>query len=151
MDVAQIKRQLSELDKIQQYNDPDSRAFITAAHEINEILYRDINIKDFTFIGQHLNRHMTIDDEAKLVIAAHENRPLTEAVGLSAGAAAAYTIRRGRRHKGLTQAELAEAVGITQSQMAKIENVSIGINIDVLQRIMSVLGETFVVKPTATV
>ncbi len=147
MEYEKVKSRLIELDNIQQQNRLDSKSFIAASREINDILYRYISIKDFAFIGKHLGRELTIDDEARLVAAASKNLPLTDAITLPSSVAAAFVIRKGRREKGLSQADLANEVGMTQSQIAKIENVSNGINLDVMQQIMNVLGRTFIIKP----
>lgn len=84
---------------------------------------------------------------ADLIIAGRNNQPLNEAITLPAEADAAYTIRMERQNHHLTQQELAKRIGITQGQLAKIENGQQNANLNLLQRAMSVFGEPYVVKP----
>ena len=53
---------------------------------------------------------------------------------------AAYRLAELRRSLGLTQTELAELIGRTQSNVSLLESGGIGISLELLQRIADALG-----------
>ncbi|MDR3189723.1 MAG: helix-turn-helix domain-containing protein [Lactobacillaceae bacterium] len=140
MKYEEVKNRLEQLELITQQNNPSSDEFQNASAEIFAILLKDMNIREFEFMGRHMGRRMTIDDEARLVVAAAEGRPLTDAIPLSVNADVAYKIKRSRLNHGLSQQELGNLVGMTQAQIAKIENDQTNINLEMLNKIIDVLG-----------
>ncbi|MDR3190097.1 MAG: helix-turn-helix domain-containing protein [Lactobacillaceae bacterium] len=147
MDYKKIEVRLRELEKIIENNRPDTDASQDASDEIDNILFENMTIKDFVFIGEHLNKKMTIEDQAKMVAAAAEGLPLTDAVAVSTAAEIAYLMRRARLAQNISQTELAKSIGVTQGQIAKIENAQANVSIETLQRIATVLGESFLIRP----
>jgi DNA-binding XRE family transcriptional regulator len=145
MEVEVIRQKLLDLDRVLDENKVDSEAYMDAVDARNALLFHDMTLREFYFIGKHMQRPITIDDEAKLIVAAHGNR-LADEADIPASAKAALLIKRARHEKGMSQTELAGQVGLTQSQVAKIENVNIGIDVDLLQKILTVLGQSFVIN-----
>ena len=145
MEVEVVRQKLLDLDRILDENTPDSEVYMEADEARDALLFHDMTLREFYFIGQHMQRPITVDDEAKLIVAAHDNR-LADEADIPASAKAALLIKRARHEKGMSQTELAGQVGLTQSQVAKIENVNIGIDVDVLQKILTVLGQSFVIN-----
>ncbi|QBO35663.1 XRE family transcriptional regulator [Periweissella cryptocerci] len=147
MDYKLVEKKLAELNYIISISEPDSDAFQDASQKMDEILFENINIREFSFIGKHIDGEITLEMEAKMIVAAAEGKPLTAVVPLSANDEAAYKIRRARIAQNISQVELAQKAGMTQSQIAKVENAQMNLTLDVVQRIMSVLGDTFLIKP----
>lgn len=147
MDVTQVTAKLTAMNQTLATNAVDSPLFQQTGKAMDQMLYQNMSIKEYTFIGQHLGRPMTVTDEAKLIVAAANGESLPDAVGLPASAKAAFLVRHGRQQAGMSQEDLAVAVGMSQSQIARIENVTSGINLDLLQRVLNVLGETFIMTP----
>lgn len=108
-------------------------------------MFGNISIKEAHFLAQALGRPLTSEETAAVILAAESHEPLNHAIKLPVEADAAYTIRDERNRMGMTQVELARRIGLTQSQLAKIETGHAAISLVTLQRAMKVLGKTFVV------
>ncbi|MDR3240856.1 MAG: helix-turn-helix domain-containing protein [Lactobacillaceae bacterium] len=147
MEYEQIKERLLQIEKIINENSPDTQIVWDASKEFDEIVFANITIREFAFIIEHVEPELNNDKVAQMVVAAAEGRPLTDVIQLSAGAEAAYKISHLRKAQKISQVELAKEIGVTQGTVAKIENVQIPLTVDVLQRIMTVLGEAFTIKP----
>lgn len=55
---------------------------------------------------------------------------------------AVFAIRRLRAEKGMTQAQLARAIGISQPRVAKLESLSRGISLDQIMKALFAVGGT---------
>lgn len=58
-------------------------------------------------------------------------------------------VRRSRKRAGLTQAALARRVGISQQHLSLIESAPEGVQLRTIARVLSALGLTLAVLPTA--
>lgn len=147
MDYKMIKKRLTALAKTIERNAPDSEAYQNAAQESSDLLFENISIKEFAFVGEHYDGELTLELQAKMIAAAMDGKPLTDVILLDANATAAYNIRRSRQNQNISQIELAKKAGLTQSQVAKIENAQMNITVNILQNIIDVLGEEFTIVP----
>lgn len=66
----------------------------------------------------------------------------------------AYSLRAARKARGITQVELAEAMGVSQNRVSRMENGDIGaMSIDTVRRYIEALGGSIAVTadlPTGT-
>ncbi|KRL20326.1 helix-turn-helix transcriptional regulator [Lentilactobacillus kisonensis] len=143
----QIIIELNDLNHVIASYPVDSKQYQNASDKLSRLLLDAVNIRDVSFIVKALGRKLSDDELANLIIAGRNGQPLNESVTLPAEADAAYTLRIERQKRHLTQQELASKIGITQGQLAKIENGQQNANLNLLQRAMSVFGEPYIVKP----
>ncbi|MDT3392382.1 MAG: helix-turn-helix domain-containing protein, partial [Bacillota bacterium] len=79
-------------------------------------------------------------DEARLITAAAQGKMLSQVVDLNEDAQIAYQLRWLRKKKQLTQTEVAAQVGMTQSQLAKIERAQVEVSLPRLRRLLQAVG-----------
>lgn len=65
---------------------------------------------------------------------------LSQVVDLNEDAQIAYQLRWLRKKKQLTQTEVAAQVGMTQSQIAKIERAQVEVSLPRLRRLLQAVG-----------
>ena len=87
-----------------------------------------------------MNREMNIVDEAKMIIAVQNHRPLTDVIKIPLEAKIVYLIKYYHKQQKLSQIQLVELSGMSQSQIAKIENMKQGLNVTDVDIIFRVLG-----------
>ncbi len=146
MTKTELINTLDHLNTVIENYRADSAAISRLLRELSELVNGTIGIRELSFISQAIGRSLTNSELADLILAAQANKPLNEVLQLPAEADAAYTIKYQRRQAGMTQVELARKIGIEQSQLAKIENGSLKVSLNLLQKAMTVFGRSYIVK-----
>ncbi len=145
MTKDELIQELNKLEQIIDHSQPGSQEYLAASDRMQKLVFGNVDIKEAYFIAEALGRPMTNAETAKMIIAARNKEPLNEAIKLPINADAAYKIRYERQKQGVTQRELAKQIGLTQSQLAKIETNQASISLVVLQRAMAALHQSFTV------
>lgn len=151
MNKNEILKKLTSLNQIIANDPVDSKSYQDASQEISEMLFDHVNIRDVDFIVKSLGRELTNEEVADLIIAGQNNQPLNKAISLPTEADAAYTIRWQRQQHHITQKQLAKEIGVTQGQLAKIENGQQNASLNLLQRVMNAFNESYTIKPTTSI
>ena len=147
MNKAEVIARLNDLNNQIDANPAGSLEYEKASLAMQKLVFGNVDIRDAHFIAQALGRPMTNKETAGMILAAKSGKPLNTVIQLPVDADAAYTIRYERKKAGMTQTDLANKIGLTQSQLAKIEGGQATISLEVLQRAMNVFGKPFVIQP----
>lgn len=147
MDITAVQKRLDELDQIMATHTIDSPAFSDAAHEQSALMFRDIPIRETQIIARNMSTNFSNELMAKMIVAAHDGKPLSDVLDMPIGVKVGYLVRWGRRQKDLSQAQLAEQLDMTQSQIAKIESAANGVTAEVMGKLAKALDVTFTITP----
>lgn len=99
-----------------------------------------MTLREYEFITQNVTHELNLADEARLITAAAQGKMLSQVVDLNEDAQIAYQLRWLRKKKQLTQTEVAAQVGMTQSQIAKIERAQVEVSLPRLRRLLQAVG-----------
>ncbi|APE77576.1 hypothetical protein ARA02_09570 (plasmid) [Leuconostoc mesenteroides subsp. jonggajibkimchii] len=140
MDYKSILAKLSELKQIMENNADGTVAYHKAGQEYDAILFENMTFREYTFIVQHMTHEVTTEDDVKLIIAAANNKRLSDVVELTPSAQLAYTVKWHRQEQKLTQVEIAKITGMSQSQIAKVETANMDIGFSGAAKVLKAVG-----------
>ncbi|MYV18060.1 helix-turn-helix domain-containing protein [Furfurilactobacillus milii] len=123
MNENQVRDKIKELRKEFEKSLPSSAEYTRVSKKLDDLYYEHMDVREAALIAKHLDHKDTIDDDAKMIVAATNGENVAEAMGLPINVCAAFKILHERLAKGWTQAELGQKVNLSQSQIAKIENI----------------------------
>ncbi|WP_125709829.1 helix-turn-helix domain-containing protein [Lacticaseibacillus porcinae] len=147
MDQQQVSAELMRLGEILQDNDIQSPAYREASEAYDKLFLGHVTLRDLRLIKDYLPQPIPDDIIALLISTVMNGHPITDVVHVPAPIQCALLVRWGRKQKGFTQAELAEQLDMTQSQIAKIESAANGVTAEVMGKLAKALDITFTITP----
>lgn len=136
-----VYSQLVAFENVYTTSRPDAPDWFDAIKQESELIYQHIPFREWAMLWHYAEEEATLEKQAELIVAAAQGRNLTEVLKLSPLAEAAYNIKYYREKEQLTQLELANKVGITQSYVAKIEKGDADITISLFAKIREALNQ----------
>ncbi len=140
MNVEAAKEKIIQLHQRFEQSFPSSPEYNQTSKELDALYYENLNIREVVLITKNLGHKDTIDDDAKMIVAAANGENVAQVMGLSVEAQAAYKILHARLKKGWTQTELGEKVGLSQSQVAKIETLQQIPDVGIFSKLLTALN-----------
>lgn len=96
------------------------------AKQLSNLIFRYVSVQEFNLITQDLNREMTNQELAKLIVASANGNDISEVAPVSPDLNIALKFRYVRRQKGFSQKQVADTVGImTEHQIEEAESKQI--------------------------
>lgn len=141
MDYKKTLSKLNELKQVMFNNTDNTVAYHKAGQEYDNILFKNMSFREYTFLVQNMTHKPTTEDDAKLVVASSDNKNLSEVVELTDQAQLAYAIKWYRQARKMTQGEVARITGISQSQIAKVESAKTDIPYSGASKILKAVGK----------
>lgn len=141
MDYKKTLSKLNELKQVMVNNTDNTVAYHKAGQEYDNILFKNMSFREYTFLVQNMTHKPTTEDDAKLVVASSDNKNLSEVVELTDQAQLAYAIKWYRQARKMTQGEVARITGISQSQIAKVESAKTDIPYSGASKILKAVGK----------
>lgn len=141
MDYKTVLAQLNEYRAIMDSHAIDTDAYQEANKAYTDLLFGNgLGMRGFAFLKENATRDLTVEDEARIIVGQANGNDLSEVIPLTAEAQLAYAIKRHRQAKNMTQIDLAKAVGMTQGQIARIENAQADTPFSKAKRLLEVVG-----------
>lgn len=140
MDYETVLAQLKAYKAIMNNPDADRVEFMQAGASYNDLLTKGITAKGYTFLAGNATRELTDEDNARIIVGYANGADLSKIVPLTPQAELAYQIKRHRQENNMTQADVAKAVGMTQGQIANIENAQADTPFSRAKRLLDVVG-----------
>lgn len=139
----QLLEQLDQYTHIIKTAPRDSTEFFNATKAYNQLLHPTIDIRDLVFLGKNLDHPMTNAELAKLIVAARNDKDLSDVLAINEDARVAYKFKHLRQAKHMTQQEVAtKSKNYTQSQIAKAELGQLSLSPSRWQALFKTLGKT---------
>lgn len=146
MDYKTVLAQLQNYRDIMDTYAIDTNEYSEAGLAYSGMLYGNgLGMRGYAFLVANTTRELTIEDEARVIVAQAQGHPLNEVVPLTTEAEFAYLLKWHRQQAKLTQTDVAKAVGMTQAQIARIENVENETTASRYKQLMDVVGGKFIV------
>lgn len=73
MEYINVLNKLTELREIMTNNAMDTSAYLNAGAEYDKLLFENMSFREYTCIVQNSVHQLTIEDEAKMIVAAAKN------------------------------------------------------------------------------
>ncbi|ORI78170.1 helix-turn-helix domain-containing protein [Leuconostoc mesenteroides] len=142
MDYKKTLAKLNELKQVMENNADSTVAYHKAGQEYDTILFENMSFREYTFLVKNMTHEITTEDDAKLVVASAENQNLSEVVELTDTAQLAYVIKWYRQKNNMTQIDVAIKTGLSQSQIAKVENAKMDIPYSGASKLLKAVGKS---------
>lgn len=140
MNDEKVQALLVQLTTVIENVPADSAEYFQAGRQYQKLLFAHMTLREYEFITQNVTHELNLADEARLITAAAQGKMLSQVVDLNEDAQIAYQLRWLRKKKQLTQTEVAAQVGMTQSQIAKIERAQVEVSLPRLRRLLQAVG-----------
>lgn len=125
----------------------DTADFMHASDEFDELLFRDMTIREFHFITRNLGHKITDEEVTKLIVAASEHKDLSEVLPINVDAKLAFKFKNLRQRQKMTQEQVAEITGnYTQSQIAKAEAVDLPLTLTRWSELFRAIGQKVTIQ-----
>jgi DNA-binding XRE family transcriptional regulator len=142
-----VHQQLVQLNEIMDNNPLQSSVYRDAFDQYDQLLFGHVTMRDISLIKDYLPQPIPDDTIALMIATVMNGRPITDVLSVPAPIQCALLVRWGRKQKALTQAQLAEQLDMTQSQIAKIESAANGVTAEVMGKLAKALDITFTITP----
>jgi DNA-binding XRE family transcriptional regulator len=139
MDYKNIELKLSEMENEMDVLSRDTEEWHNISEAYRNFILHDISLRDLSFILEHLEHESTNTDLAKVMAAAKHGESVVDAVDMLPDAKLAFELRRLRREHGLTQTNVADAVGVTQAQIARFESGESAMTVQMMYKLFTYL------------
>lgn len=141
MDYKTVLEQLKNYRRIMDESAIDTNEFHEAGQAYDKLLYGNgLTMRGYLFVAKNVTRDLTVEDDANIIVAQAQGRPLSDVVPFTTEAEFAYLLKWHRQQAKLTQTEVAKAVGMTQAQIARIENAENETTVSRFKKLMDVVG-----------
>ena len=142
-----ILKQLKAIIHVIDTKPRDTPEFMHASDAYDDLMFRDMTLREFYFIAKNLDHEITDEEVAKLIVAASERKDLSEVLPINVDAKLAFKFKNLRQRQKMTQEQVAEITGnYTQSQIAKAEAVDLPLTATRWSELFRAIGQTVTIQ-----
>lgn len=140
MTINKIKQRLDEINLTIDTTRPDSTAYHNATRAELE-LTKALNPRSWATLATVMGRPLTSLESAKTIDAVAHGSSIALALGINPDVDLAIQLIQWRMTKGMTQEQLAQASGVSQSTIAKYERLRESPKYSLVVKMLQILGK----------